>query len=147
MLGLTANDQAASPPSLNDPAKVRGKKKDRMSDQPNVFCISREALVKTKARIATGDRDLQPALDKLRKHAEEALKAGPFCHLVPTLRPISFPRSAWERLPYAPAFYRRQIRGAYPNVPTRSIGTRKFSLVPLVPTLCVGMPPLRSCVP
>lgn len=46
--------------------------------RPRVFCLSPQALVQAKARAAAKDETLAPALEKLRKDAQSALKAGPF---------------------------------------------------------------------
>lgn len=59
------------------------------AEGPRVFCLSRELLVKTKARIQAGEDDLQRALGKLRKEADEALKTGPFSVIHKTIVPPS----------------------------------------------------------
>lgn len=48
------------------------------SPRPRVFCLSAETLAKAKAAVAAGDAALKPALERLRKDAASALKAGPF---------------------------------------------------------------------
>ncbi len=45
---------------------------------PRVFCMSPQALAKAKAGVMAGDETLRPAMDRLRKNAAAALKAGPF---------------------------------------------------------------------
>jgi hypothetical protein len=45
---------------------------------PRVFCLPPQALAQAKARAAAKDEALTPALEKLRKDAKSALKAGPF---------------------------------------------------------------------
>ena len=47
-------------------------------DAPRVFCLSPQTLAKAKTRAAAKDEALRPALEKLRKEAKSALKAGPF---------------------------------------------------------------------
>ena len=47
-------------------------------DLPRVFCLSPQTLVNAKTRAAAKDETLLPALEKLRKEAKSALKAGPF---------------------------------------------------------------------
>ncbi len=45
---------------------------------PRVFTLSPQRLAETKIRASTKDKSLQPAIDRLRKEADNALKAGPF---------------------------------------------------------------------
>ncbi|NLF73205.1 MAG: alginate lyase family protein [Candidatus Anammoximicrobium sp.] len=45
---------------------------------PRVFCLSPQALAQAKARAAAKDEALTPALEKRRKEAKSAMKAGPF---------------------------------------------------------------------
>lgn len=43
-----------------------------------VFCLDPVRLAQSKASVRRGDKSLQPALEKLRAEADDALKAGPF---------------------------------------------------------------------
>jgi hypothetical protein len=45
---------------------------------PRVFALHPAAMAAVKARVATGDSRLKPAVDRLRAEADVALKAGPF---------------------------------------------------------------------
>ncbi len=45
---------------------------------PRVFCLSPVKLAESKARVRQADKSLQPAMEKLRTEADEALRAGPF---------------------------------------------------------------------
>ena len=45
---------------------------------PRVFTVSPQGLAETKARTGANDKSLKPALDRLRRDATKALKAGPF---------------------------------------------------------------------
>lgn len=45
---------------------------------PPVFCMSPEALAKAKAGVMARDEAVRPAMERLRKDATAALKAGPF---------------------------------------------------------------------
>ena len=45
---------------------------------PRVFTVSPQRLAETKSRVKANDKSLQPALDRLRREADNALKAGPF---------------------------------------------------------------------
>lgn len=56
---------------------------------PRVFSIRTETLLNTKARLADGDEQLQPAYEQLLAEAEEALAAGPFSVVYKTLVPLS----------------------------------------------------------
>jgi len=56
---------------------------------PRVFCLSSIKLAKSKARVFSKDESLQPALERLRTEADEALKAGPFSVMDKTLIPPS----------------------------------------------------------
>jgi len=48
------------------------------NELPRVFCLSPAKLAESKARVRQADKSLQPAMEKLRTEADEALKAGPF---------------------------------------------------------------------
>ncbi len=43
-----------------------------------VFTISPQGLATFQARVQGGDKSLKPAVDRLRREAATALKAGPF---------------------------------------------------------------------
>jgi hypothetical protein len=45
---------------------------------PRVFCMPPRALAQAQARVVAKDEALRPALDRLRRDATSALKAGPF---------------------------------------------------------------------
>jgi len=45
---------------------------------PRVFCLDPHSLPAAKARVSAGDPALRPALARLCREADEALKAGPF---------------------------------------------------------------------
>lgn len=45
---------------------------------PRVFTISPQDLVAVRARVRADDKSLKPAVDRLRREAAKALKAGPF---------------------------------------------------------------------
>jgi hypothetical protein len=45
---------------------------------PRVFCLSPVKLAESKVRVRQADKSLEPAMEKLRMEADEALKAGPF---------------------------------------------------------------------
>lgn len=47
-------------------------------DLPRVFCLSPQDLAQAKALAAAKNEALRPALEKLRREAKSALKAGPF---------------------------------------------------------------------
>ena len=49
----------------------------RAEAPPRYFGASPDALAAVKARLAAGDKSLQPALKKLVKDADEALKIPP----------------------------------------------------------------------
>ena len=48
------------------------------NERPRVFCLSPVKLAESKTRVRQGDESLQPAMERLRTQADEALKAGPF---------------------------------------------------------------------
>jgi hypothetical protein len=56
---------------------------------PRVFCLNPAMLAKSRARLNTGDKSLQPALKSLRLEADEALKQGPFSVMDKKLTPPS----------------------------------------------------------
>ena len=45
---------------------------------PRVYTISPQGLATTQARVRGSDKSLKPAVDRLRREADKALKAGPF---------------------------------------------------------------------
>ncbi len=59
------------------------------NEPPRVFCLSPVKLAESKARVRQGDKSLQPAMEKLRAEAAEALKAGPFSVMNKKLTPPS----------------------------------------------------------
>jgi hypothetical protein len=56
---------------------------------PRIFCLNPIKLAESKARVVVGDESLQPAMEKLRTEADEALKAGPFSVMDKTSTPPS----------------------------------------------------------
>ena len=73
-------------------AKVQKKRKNSKKTSksiPKVFCLNPEKLALSKARLARGDKVLQPSLDNLLQEADEALKAGPFSVMDKNLTPPS----------------------------------------------------------
>ena len=62
---------------------------DVRADSLHVFTLLPEALAKTKERLARGDPQLQPALEKLLAEADAALEEGPFSVTDKTKRPPS----------------------------------------------------------
>ena len=56
---------------------------------PNTCIWRADLLAQAKTRLGRGDPRLQPAFDRLRAQAEEALQAGPFSVVHKTRLPAS----------------------------------------------------------
>ena len=69
-----------TPVSANSPAE---------SPLRRVFLLNAEHLNATRNRIRRGDREIQPALSKLKDEAQKALSAGPFSVTTKTVTPPS----------------------------------------------------------
>jgi len=59
------------------------------NDGPKVFLLNQKQLTATKERIKTGDKETEPALNKLLMDAQKALVAGPFSVTTKSVTPPS----------------------------------------------------------
>ena len=61
----------------------------RAQTPPRVFILNAKLLNKVKARTQSGDKEIVPALSKLREDAQKALTVGPFSVTTKTVTPPS----------------------------------------------------------